>query len=167
MHSLAAGRKLYGLQYSLACGISITLTPPATPAADSAARMPLCAMCSATRELLHAVSVLTHGPCGFEMCKAGMALSGGSSKCSRGCSTGRWRCSDGKANSRPQVTLHAWQQHTSCKQAHLQAKGVRCAADQERQTVADDGVGVAISHTSRCQHTIQILCTINTATALL
>ena len=47
-------------------GISMMLTPPAAPAADSAARMPLWAMCSATRELLQAVSVLMQGPCGAE-----------------------------------------------------------------------------------------------------
>lgn len=42
--------------------------------------------------------------------------------------------------------------------AHLEAKGVGGAANQERQAVPHDGVGGGVRHARRREHTVQVLC---------
>ena len=127
-----------------ACGMSITLTPPATAAADSAARMPPCAMCRATSELLQAVSVLTHGPCGEQEGRQAGRVAAGEGRLAAGTTA-----SDAAA---------ACIKGTGGRAPHLEAKGVGGAADQEGEAVPHNGVGVGVRHARRRQHAVQVLC---------
>ena len=135
----------------------MTLTPPATPAADSAAKMPLCAMCSATSELLQAVSVLTHGPCSQRKDSPGMA---------------QWQLTSGGSRRQQAAVVAAAaaaaaaavaaavpaSQYKGIHPAHLQAESVGGAPNQEGQAVAHNGIGVGVRHPSRRKDAVQVLC---------